>query len=159
LPHRPCGWIPHDTWRLPLCVAIAVLLASPAPAGAAEDSLDTVVITATRLARDAHDTPASIDRVAIRRDGFGVNVADSLTAVPGLVARDRQNCQDTQISVRGFGARSPFGIRGVRLYIDGIQPRSLMDKGRFRTSIWRPQGASKCCAVRSRRNTAIHRVA
>jgi len=109
----------YDTWRLPLCVAAAVL--RTLPAGAADDSLDTVVVTATRLARDAYDTPASIDRVAIRSDGFGVNVADSLAAVPGLVARDRQNyAQDTQISVRGFGARSPFGIRGVRIYIDGI---------------------------------------
>ena len=41
--------------------------------------------------------------------------------------RDRQNyAQDVQISVRGFGARSTFGIRGVRLYVDGI-PATLPD--------------------------------
>ena len=50
-----------------------------------------------------------------------VNISESLGGVPGLFARDRQNyAQDVQISVRGFGARSTFGIHGVRLYVDGI---------------------------------------
>jgi iron complex outermembrane receptor protein len=41
--------------------------------------------------------------------------------MPGLLARDRQNyAQDSQISIRGFGTRASFGIRGVRLYADGI---------------------------------------
>jgi iron complex outermembrane recepter protein len=65
--------------------------------------------------------PASISSVAIRRDTLGVNLSESLVGVPGLLARDRQNyAQDTQISIRGFGARSTFGVRGVRLYLDGI---------------------------------------
>ena len=62
------------------------------------------------------------------KDGHAlVNISESLGAVPGLLARDRQNyAQDVQISVRGFGARSSFGIRGVRLYVDGI-PATLPD--------------------------------
>ena len=56
-----------------------------------------------------------------------VNISESLGGVAGLLARDRQNyAQDVQISVRGFGARSTFGIRGVRLYVDGI-PATLPD--------------------------------
>ena len=47
--------------------------------------------------------------------------------VPGVTARDRQNyAQDLQLSVRGFGARSTFGVRGVRLYVDGI-PATMPD--------------------------------
>src|SRR6185369_4299323 len=76
------------------------------------------------------DVPASIDRVGgdtIRDAKPQVNISESLGGVPGLLARDRQNyAQDVQISVRGFGARSTFGIRGVRLYVDGI-PATLPD--------------------------------
>ena len=58
--------------------------------------------------------------------------------MPGLLARDRQNyAQDVQISVRGFGARSTFGIRGVRLYVDGI-PATLPD-GQGQISQRRPR--------------------
>src|SRR5262249_35019479 len=52
---------------------------------------------------------------------LGVNISDDLTAVPGLLARNRNNyAQDQQISIRGIGANSAFGIRGVRVYQDGI---------------------------------------
>ena len=86
--------------------------------------LAPVVVTATRTEAAPFDIPASIDRVGSEtiRDGRAqINISESLGGVPGLLARDRQNyAQDVQISVRGFGARSTFGIRGVRLYVDGI---------------------------------------
>jgi len=97
--------------------------AAPAPAASAV-RLRPVVVTATRIETPAFDVPASIDRVGSEtlRDGRAqVNISEGLGGVPGLMARDRQNyAQDVQISVRGFGARAAFGIRGVRLYIDGI---------------------------------------
>ncbi len=96
----------------------------------ASTQLAPVVITATRTESLSFDVPASIDRIDGEdvRDGRAqVNISESLGAVPGLIARDRQNyAQDVQISVRGFGARSSFGIRGVRLYVDGI-PATLPD--------------------------------
>jgi iron complex outermembrane receptor protein len=92
--------------------------------------LDPVVITATRTGVAPFDLPVSIDRLGaddIRDRRLQVNISESLGAVPGVIARDRQNyAQDVQISVRGFGARSTFGIRGVRLYVDGI-PATLPD--------------------------------
>ena len=92
--------------------------------------LQPVVVTATRFDARAFDVPASIDRIdgdTVREGRAQVNLSESLGGVPGLLARDRQNyAQDTQISVRGFGARSTFGIRGVRLYVDGI-PATLPD--------------------------------
>ena len=97
--------------------------AAPAPAASAV-RLRPVVVTATRIETPAFDVPASIDRVGSEtlRDGRAqVNISEGLGGVPGLMARDRQNyAQDVQISVRGFGARAAFGIRGVRLYIDDI---------------------------------------
>src|SRR5690606_29544478 len=57
----------------------------------------------------------------------GLSLSESLQRVPGVVARDRQNqAQGLQVSIRGFGARSSFGIRGVRLYSDGI-PATMPD--------------------------------
>ena len=88
------------------------------------------MVTATRTEESPFDLPASIDRIgvdAIRDARPQVNISESLGGVAGLLARDRQNyAQDVQISVRGFGARSTFGIRGVRLYVDGI-PATLPD--------------------------------
>ena len=87
-------------------------------------ALAPVTVTATRIETPSFDIPASIDRVGSDAIGEGrgrINISESLGGVPGLQARDRQNyAQDVQISVRGFGARSTFGIRGVRLYVDGI---------------------------------------
>ncbi len=101
----------------------------PAPV-AVPRALQPVTITATRVDALAFDVPASIDRIEgddARAGRAQVNISEALGSVPGLQARDRQNyAQDVQISVRGFGARSTFGIRGVRLYVDGI-PATLPD--------------------------------
>lgn len=118
------------------CATLALSLLSIAVAGAlparAEDArtLDRVIVQASRLQGvDAFDTPASLDRIDLRAeaDRAGVNLSEFLGRVPGLSARDRQNhAQDTQLSIRGFGARSTFGVRGVRLYADGM-PATMPD--------------------------------
>ena len=97
--------------------------------------LAPIVVTATRVAQSSSDLPASIDRVDQRTIEAGqlqVNLSESLMTVPGVSAQNRQNyAQDLQISVRGFGARSSFGVRGVRLYSDGI-PGTMPDgQGQF----------------------------
>lgn len=89
-----------------------------------ERTLDPVVVTATRQAQRSFDLPASIDTIdrrAIEQGGPMVNLSETLLRVPGIVAQNRQNyAQDLQISSRGFGARSTFGVRGIRLYQDEI---------------------------------------
>jgi iron complex outermembrane receptor protein len=97
--------------------------------------LAMVVVTATRVAEDSRDLPVSIDRIdsqTIRTGQLQVNLSESLMTVPGVSAQSRQNyAQDLQLSVRGFGARSSFGVRGVRLYSDGI-PGTMPDgQGQF----------------------------
>ncbi len=84
----------------------------------------TVVITGSPAGRAAHDAPYAIsvvDQDEIRRAGPMINASEALVRVPGLVASNRSNyAQDLQISSRGFGARATFGVRGLRLYADGI---------------------------------------
>ncbi|MEQ1659593.1 MAG: Plug domain-containing protein, partial [Hylemonella sp.] len=87
-------------------------------------TLDDVVISASRSAQRSFDAPAaveSVDRETLQSAGPQVNLSESLNRVPGLTILNRQNyAQDLQVSIRGFGARSAFGIRGIRLLIDGI---------------------------------------
>lgn len=100
-----------------------------------DGELDTIVVTATRVAESSRDLPVSIDRVDEREIAEGqlrVNLSESLITVPGVSIQSRQNyAQDLQLSVRGFGARSSFGVRGIRLYSDGI-PGTMPDgQGQF----------------------------
>ncbi|WP_229223941.1 TonB-dependent receptor [Duganella sp. sic0402] len=86
-----------------------------------------VIISGTRTERASFDVPASIDVAKPDDSQPRVNVSEALAAVPGLVVQNRQNyAQDLQISSRGFGARSAFGVRGVHLVTDGI-PASMPD--------------------------------
>lgn len=98
--------------------------------GAAMQGAGVVVVSGSRIERNSFDLPAAIDVVnaeRIRDTQMRVNASESLSAVPGLVVQNRQNyAQDLQISSRGFGARSAFGVRGVRLIADGI-PASMPD--------------------------------
>jgi iron complex outermembrane receptor protein len=117
----------------PLPLLLASLCATPlAHANDTErtPTLGTVVVTGSYSAHDSMDLPAAIDSVNEARldAGFNkVNVSDPLASVPGIVVLNRQNyAQDLQISSRSFGARSAFGVRGIRLLADGI-PATMPD--------------------------------
>lgn len=103
---------------------LAVVAAHAYQAGVSAQTLSEVVVSASRAAQRSFDAPAavqSIDRDTIEAAGPQVNLSESLNRVPGLTILSRQNyAQDLQVSIRGFGARSAFGIRGVRLLVDGI---------------------------------------
>ncbi|HEY3852288.1 MAG TPA: TonB-dependent receptor, partial [Steroidobacteraceae bacterium] len=101
----------------------------------ASEDLSPIVVSATRVAESSFDIPASVDSVShaeIQSGQLQENMSESLMTVPGVSAESRQNyAQDLQLSVRGFGARSSFGVRGVRLYSDGI-PGTMPDgQGQF----------------------------
>jgi iron complex outermembrane receptor protein len=124
--------------RSAISLAGAVLALIAYCADAAADSLaelSPVVVTATRVVQSSFDLPASIDRVdqqQIETGQLQVNLSEPLLSVPGVSAESRQNyAQDIQLSIRGFGARSSFGVRGVRLYSDDI-PGTMPDgQGQF----------------------------
>ena len=111
-------------------VMTACIAAWPLPAAAQSAIDDSVVVSATRSERSSFDVPVSIDAVdgETLRDGQPqVNLSEALGRVPGLVIQNRHNyAQDLQVSIRGSGARATFGIRGVRLYADGI-PATMPD--------------------------------
>ena len=97
--------------------------------------LATITIQATRTDTDWLKTPASVYRIeqADHQNNIAVNLSETLQGVPGLQLNNRENyAQDLQISMRGFGARSAFGVRGIRLYVDGI-PATMPD-GQGQTS-------------------------
>lgn len=107
---------------------VAALLCIPLAAQAQEH--DGVVVSATRVPQPSLEVPASVDRIygeEIRQARPQVDLSESLGRVPGIVVQNRQNyAQDLQISSRGFGARSTFGVRGIRLIADGI-PATMPD--------------------------------
>jgi len=110
----------------------AALAAADTPATAADAALpmSVVVVSGSRSEHLSFDLPAAIDVVDASQIGAAqprVNASEALAGVPGLVVQNRQNyAQDLQISSRGFGARSQFGVRGVRLIADGI-PATMPD--------------------------------
>lgn len=99
---------------------------------AADNAIVTspIVVTATRVEQNSFDLPVAIDVVEKKdiQDGqLQMTLSESLIRVPGITAQNRTNqSQDPQISSRGFGSRSSFGVRGVRVYVDGI-PLSMPD--------------------------------
>jgi iron complex outermembrane receptor protein len=112
------------------CLPCAPLLAQPKAPKDGQKEMATIVISAVRTAQSDLDVPAAVDVVdveALRLHQPAINASEALARVPGVVALNRQNyAQDLQISSRGFGARSAFGVRGVRLIADGI-PASMPD--------------------------------
>lgn len=96
--------------------------------------LAPIVVEATRTDRTLLNTPASAYYLSQNQpNSLNVNLSETLKGVPGLQLNNRENyAQDLQISMRGFGARSTFGVRGVRLYVDGI-PATMPD-GQGQTS-------------------------
>ena len=116
----------------PIALAIATI-GTPGlltTSAARAETLSDVVVSANRSGQRSFDAPASVQGVTsdtIREAGAQVNLSESLNRVPGVVVLNRQNfAQDLQLSIRGFGARSTFGIRGVRLIVDGI-PATMPD--------------------------------
>ncbi|WP_349254579.1 TonB-dependent receptor PqqU [Pseudocitrobacter sp. RIT415] len=98
---------------------------------AATDGEQTMIVSAAASSGlSALDTPAAVSvnyGEDIRHAAPRINLSEGLADVPGLQIQNRQNfAQDLQMSIRGFGARSTFGIRGLRLYVDGI-PATMPD--------------------------------
>ncbi len=123
-------------WRLWGGVPLLLGLAEASVAQENVRTLEPVVVSSTRMETSVMETPASVSVIAgdeMRSARAGINLSESLGGVPGLQIQNRENyAQDLQVSIRGFGARSTFGVRGVRLYVDGI-PGTMPD-GQGQTS-------------------------
>jgi len=122
----------------PWCAAMATfgMIVGAVQAQEAQAPLE-LLVQSGRLAQKRFDTPASvrvIDGDVIRDAGAQVNLSEALAQAPGVVALNRNNyAQDLQISIRGFGARAAFGLRGIRLITDGIPATTPDGQGQAST--------------------------
>lgn len=109
---------------------------SPVSQAATAEDEQTMIVSATPQTVSELDTPAAVTVVEgedMRLATPRINLSESLNGVPGLQVQNRQNySQDLQLSIRGVGSRSAYGIRGIRLYVDGI-PATMPD-GQGQTS-------------------------
>ncbi len=96
----------------------------------AQTSLEEISVTATRVEKQRRDVPASVGVVGqddLQFTTQQIGLDESLVKMPGIFMQNRYNfSQDLRISIRGFGARSSFGIRGIKVLVDGI-PETLPD--------------------------------
>ncbi len=104
---------------------------TPPATDSARAVLRPISVTVSRdAARSPFELPFATTRVTpdLTRPGQRrLSMADLLLGVPGVVVQERANpSQDPRLTIRGFGARSAFGVRGVRVLRDGI-PLSLPD--------------------------------
>ncbi len=121
---RPAGWsMIKSAWHaVMLCCAAGAVMALPS-------SPERIEVTATRTELPLAEVPAAVTVIG-REDLQGLplaSLAEVLAGVPGLFVQNAGNfSQDLRIALRGFGARSAFGIRGVAIVVDGI-PQTLPD--------------------------------
>ena len=120
----------HLRWVAGLPVLVGGMYGIAHAQPATDVRLPEITVQSTLGGTTLAQTPASvtvIDAEQMRDRQLQVNLSESLSGVPGLQINNRQNyAQDLQLSVRGYGARSTFGLRGVRLYVDGI-PATMPD--------------------------------
>ena len=115
----------------PIQLVLFLCLAAPVWTQETEnDSLDEIVVTATRMESTVRDVARSVsvvnkERIQSATQQLGID--EALAGVPGLYIQNRYNFSgDLRVAIRGFGARSSFGIRGIRVFVDGI-PETLPD--------------------------------
>src|SRR3989441_805218 len=121
--------------RSTICAATLCCLPLPALRGQTPDTtkpytLPPRTVSVTRAAVPLTQVPLaiqSVDRVQISRAKPTWGLDEALANVPGVYVANRYNfSQDQRISIRGFGARSAFAVRGIKILVDGI-PQTLPD--------------------------------
>ncbi|WP_020210527.1 TonB-dependent receptor family protein [Gilvimarinus chinensis] len=118
-----------------LLVLLGITVFSSPALGQERELEETIIVTASRMPETWLSSTATVDTVKMSEQlpGFRFDSAELLAGLPGLQADSRSNfAQDTRISLRGFGARSAFGVRGINLRVDDI-PLTMPD-GQSQTS-------------------------
>lgn len=116
-------------------LALAAVPLSPSPAPAQTEEGDTVTLPPVVVS--VLRSPVRLDRLPfsasvmggpeLREGAAGLFIEEALHALPGVRVQNRYNASvGERISIRGFGARSQFGVRGIKILVDGI-PATLPD--------------------------------
>jgi iron complex outermembrane receptor protein len=118
-----------------VCTAVPAVAQQPTRADSTRDStsaqaLQVVRVAVTRSAQTAQTTPWAVG-VQTKKDLAGtrgtLGIDEALPEIPGVYVANRYNyALDQRLSIRGAGARANFGLRGVKVLLDGV-PQSLPD--------------------------------
>ncbi|TVP45859.1 MAG: TonB-dependent receptor [Gemmatimonadales bacterium] len=127
---------PPSTMRLAaaLILALALLVPDLSSAQAAPPSdtirVEGVEVTVLRTPLRFLDAPLAVSirgEEDLRRARSGAFLEEALQGLPGVQVQNRYNpAVGERVAIRGFGARSQFGVRGIRVIVDGI-PATLPD--------------------------------
>ena len=85
--------------------------------------LDEIEIKSIKTSSILESIPLSITKISVPRvwSKQQLSFQEYITSIPGVLTFNANNfAQDLRVSIRGFGARSAFGIRGIKIIIDGI---------------------------------------
>jgi len=118
------------TASIALASIAAALPGSVAGQSGDAENLGEITVTSPRVETPMNKVPYAIDLVGkedIQKGTQQLGLDESLTKIPGIFMLNRYNfSQDLRIAIRGFGARADFGIRGIKIIVDGI-PQTLPD--------------------------------
>jgi iron complex outermembrane receptor protein len=113
-----------------LCTAQGHLVAQTPDSARARDTLPELEVRVTRAAEERARLPMAIGVLGgttIRRAQLTGGLDESLSRLPGVVVLNRYNYSlDQRVSLRGAGSRANFGLRGVKVLLDGV-PQTLPD--------------------------------
>ena len=133
---RSCWWRAAIIGLFNILPSTAVLAQEPAISDtAARDTsrirqLPELNVTVTRSAEPLERVPYAVgvlNREDLQRGQQTLGIDEALNNLPGVVVSNRYNYSlDQRISIRGFGSRSNFGVRGLKILLDGV-PQTLPD--------------------------------
>lgn len=104
-----------------LTVISALVTATPYPSSASSNDVEVIVVSANQQQQSWLNSAASVSVKRLPDAGLLIDSGQVLQGIPGLQVDSRANfAQDTRLSIRGFGSRSAFGVRGLYLQQDGI---------------------------------------
>ncbi len=114
--------------------AVARAEPPPPPPSVSEEPpelrFEPIVVTATRLRQPLADVPAAfslLESADIHEGRPALGLDESLARVPGVFVQNTRNfAQDLRMQIRGFGTRAAFGIREIKVLVDGL-PETLPD--------------------------------
>ena len=120
-------WMGRIPQLILLFLGVFTLQAQTSPTTIA---LDSVIVSALKISKQRDRTPFSVtkrDYTSTQDQRQQLSLASYLQEIPGVFTLNTHNfAQDLRVAVRGFGSRAAFGIRGIKLIVDGI-PQTTPD--------------------------------
>ena len=98
-------------------------------------NIDSIFISATRIENEWMQATRAISQrntSRLRESNPQLSLQEYLQDVPGVFSMNNQNmAQDLRVSIRGFGSRANFGVRGLKLIVDGIPETTVDGQGQL----------------------------